>query len=499
MSADPPTGLEAGMNVGDFRIEERLGAGGMGVVYRARQVGLDRVVALKVLGAALRTEAGIARFRREAQAIAKLKHPGIAAIYFIGQDAQICYIAMEYVNGVSLREVLSRLRTAPGAAAGGRPQPEDVVWATQPQEQASRVMRFDIAAEEPAAPPCPEAAGEWLSPAACALVARRSFVSWCVQIVRDAALALAHAHQQGVIHRDVKPENLLLEPAGKVTVIDFGLARFYEDETVTYTGQLVGTPLYMSPEQIIGRHQLDARTDVYSLGMVLHELLTLAPPVTAPNRQSLLFQIATRALPPIDWKNPAVPPALAAIVHHALAKDPDDRYSTMAEFAADLDRFLAGKEVAAPPYRYRFDETEIVARRPTTVLYLAFFCFAIALFGGVMSVIAGFLAFFAASSAQNPLGILAGVGVVIGPTVLLAVLGRGLVLGRRWAWWLGLGVGAPLCALAVASPLVGGFACILGLAGFCFLAVLSQPRVRSWFRFAAESRRGFRQQAQRAV
>src|SRR6516162_3450126 len=120
MSADPPTGLEAGMNVGDFRIEERLGAGGMGVVYRARQVGLDRVVALKVLGAALRTEAGIARFRREAQAIAKLKHPGIAAIYFIGQDAQICYIAMEYVNGVSLREVLSRLRTAPGAAAGGR-------------------------------------------------------------------------------------------------------------------------------------------------------------------------------------------------------------------------------------------------------------------------------------------------------------------------------------------------------------------------------------------
>src|SRR5262249_7315876 len=150
------------------------------------------------------------------------------------------------------------------------------------------------------------------------------------------------------------------------------LARFYEDQTITYTGQLVGTPLYMSPEQIIGQRQLDGRTDVYSLGMVLHELLTLEPPITAPNRESLFRQIVTRPLPPLHWANRAVSENLSAVVHRALSKDPDERYATMADFAADLERVLAGKAVTAPPYRYRLDESEINARRPGAVLYLSF-------------------------------------------------------------------------------------------------------------------------------
>jgi len=133
-------------------------------------------------------------------------------------------------------------------------------------------------------------------------------------VIRDAAHALAHAHEQGVMHRDIKPDNLLLDRKGQVHLIDFGVARFFDDQSVTYTGQLVGTPLYMSPEQVTGRGAIDARTDIYSLGLVLYELLTLRPPIEATNRENLLRTIVTKPLAPVSWRNSAVKSDLERIV-----------------------------------------------------------------------------------------------------------------------------------------------------------------------------------------
>ena len=199
----------------------------------------------------------------------------------------------------------------------------------------------------------------------------------------EAALALAHAHERGVVHRDVKPENILLDRQGRVHLIDFGVARFFEDVSLTNTGALVGTPMYMSPEQVTGRLDLDHRTDVYSLGLVLSELLTLARPIAAPTREAVLRQIVTKAMPPASWRNPALPRDLEGVLHKAAAKDPDDRYQTAADFADDLRRWLDGKPVAAHTYRYRLDLREIKAERPAGILVLAFGHFLVSAFSVV--------------------------------------------------------------------------------------------------------------------
>src|SRR5262249_37743637 len=158
-------------------------------------------------------------------------------------------------------------------------------------------------------------------------------------------------------------------------IIDFGLARFFEDATVTQTGALLGTPLYMSPEQVTGRIALDHRTDIYSLGLVLYELLMLRRPILAPTREGLLRQIVTKALRPISWINHAIPQGLESVTHKATAKDPDERYDSALLFAEDLQKVLDGKKVGADPYRYKFDEREIIAERPTEVVFLSFFLF----------------------------------------------------------------------------------------------------------------------------
>ncbi len=279
--------LEANVQIGDFQIVRRLGAGGMGIVYLARQISLNRLVALKVLGTALTDRSEIARFQREAQAVARLDHPGIARIHFIGQDREVCYIVMEYIDGASLREVLKLVNMShqPGQSM------DAVLRATPTGADEPLEVRFDQ--ETAAYTPEPQAGGVpvdsgSLTPEAEKLKTAPVHVRRCCAIVRDAALALAHAHERGVIHRDLKPENLLLDRQERVHVIDFGLARFFEDVTLTNTGALVGTPLYMSPEQVSGRVVVDHRTDVYSLGMVLYELLTLRRPITAPTREGVL-------------------------------------------------------------------------------------------------------------------------------------------------------------------------------------------------------------------
>jgi serine/threonine protein kinase len=365
--------LEAGVQIGDFRIERRIGAGGMGIVYQAWQVSLNRPVALKVLGQSLKRPGDLARFQREAQAAARLSHPGVASIYFIGQDRHICYLVMELVEGVSLRRVLDRLGQATAPHSGLDTAAREELA----HQDLAKPLRFDqptvemTAVGEPAGS-SKDALNPFLTPQAVELRSAQAHIRRSCEVIRDVASALAHAHERGVVHRDIKPDNILLDKSGKIHVIDFGVARFFDDLSVTYTGQLVGTPLYMSPEQVTGRGTIDPRTDVYSLGLVLYELLTLRPPLEPTNRENLLRTIITKALPPVSWRNNAVPEPLARIVHKATQKDPDQRYATAAELAGDLNCFLAGQSVAAPPYHFRLDEREIVAARPAGVVLSAF-------------------------------------------------------------------------------------------------------------------------------
>jgi serine/threonine protein kinase len=524
--------LEAGVQIGDFRIERRIGAGGMGIVYQAWQVSLNRPVALKVLGQSLKRPGDLARFQREAQAAARLSHPGVASIYFIGQDRHICYLVMELVEGVSLRRVLDRLGQATAPHSGLDTAAREELA----HQDLAKPLRFDqptvemTAVGEPAGS-SKDALNPFLTPQAVELRSAQAHIRRSCEVIRDVASALAHAHERGVVHRDIKPDNILLDKSGKIHVIDFGVARFFDDLSVTYTGQLVGTPLYMSPEQVTGRGTIDPRTDVYSLGLVLYELLTLRPPLEPANRENLLRTIITKALPPVSWRNNAVPEPLARIVHKATQKDPDQRYATAAELVRDLNCFLAGQSVAAPPYHFRLDEREIVAARPAGVVLSAFIAAATSFLVGMA------LLFF---------GLMMGVMVwQMGGNILLtvqaliaaAVVGTGLVVawgllsGRTWAWWADLALsslvslacvagvvmlivsgvtldssgfteemrrqenvseqdkvmlGNMLSALliAYAMPLLVGF-----LLGVTSLVVLLARKTGEWFRFAREIRR----------
>jgi serine/threonine protein kinase len=467
----PASALETGVQVGDFRIERRLGAGGMGIVYQARQVSLNRPVALKVLGQALTRSADVSRFQREAQAAARLKHPGIAQVYFIGQDRHLCFLAMELIDGVSLRRVLDRLETTEISATSL----DSVVQEDLAAEPEAKAVRFDSPTEEPgphrgeklrqavdgqaADGHVADGRGEinpYLSPQARELRTSSAYLRRACEVVRDAALALAHAHEQGVVHRDIKPDNLLLDREGRVHLIDFGVARFFDDHAVTYTGQLIGTPLYMSPEQVTGRGAIDARSDIYSLGLVLCELLTLRPPIEATNRENLLRTIVTKPLPPVSWRNKAVPAELERIVHRATQKDPDQRYATAADFAADLERFLAGKPAIAPPYHFRLDEREIVAARPSQVVLAAFIFFVVSFFVFVaMGSLSLFFGIITLGLKGDQFVRLATIAIPVVVLVAGLTIGRGLLSGRSWARWLGVLTAAGLTLVTIGATVSG--------------------------------------------
>lgn len=482
------------VTVGDFVIERRLGAGGMGVVYLARQASLGRLVALKVLGDALNRPDDIARFRREAQAVARLDHPHIAGVHFIGQDESLCYMALEFIDGASLRRVIDMLERDPGATF------DSVLDLLASTEDAAPVVRFD--APTVTLPSSKPDASRSTTP-----VPRTSsgeHVRRCVEIARDAALALDHAHQRGVTHRDVKPENLLLDRSGQVRLIDFGVARFFEDVTVTSTGQIVGTPTYMSPEQVTGRLEIDHRTDIYSLGLVLFEMLTLGRAVDAPTREGVLRHVVTKALPPVAGLNKAVSPALMAVVHKASAKDPDDRYQTARALADDLQNVLDGKPVLAPPYRFRMDEREIDAERPKAIIGISFEFAMIAVFGlfwtSVLLAIPPEARRIIGYDGPLPSIVGTGTGVAF---VLLAVAWA-ILTGRRWGRWAGM-LGC-LAWLAICARYLYGFlderhrvqtniffatagpTALMSLLAAASLACLASSQASTWFRLARRIR-----------
>ena len=321
--------------LGDFEIVREVGRGGMGIVYEARQLSLNRQVALKVLPfAAMLDERQIARFRTEAQAAAQLHHPNIVPVYAVGQERGVHYFAMQFVSGQSLEGAINELR---GAAS------HDGVSGSF----ASHVREVGLPDELDDAA---RAADTEVATAFSTKVSTRSR-TYCRSVARlmvQAAEAIQHAHEFGVVHRDVKPSNLLLDRNGKLWVTDFGLARIQTGSGVTITGDVVGTLRYMSPEQAAGDAALiDARTDVYSLGATLYELLTLEAAHRGSGRQELLRHIETAAPVKPRALNAAVPFDLETIVLRALAKSRDERYVTARQFADDLRRFLDGKPTLA--------------------------------------------------------------------------------------------------------------------------------------------------------
>ena len=272
-----------GKVIGNYEILRELGRGGMGVVYKAHEQSLQRVVALKILPRHLaENPAFVKRFLREARAGARLNHPNIVTTYAVGEHDGVYFIAMEYIKGAPLSQVI--------------------------RDQG----QLDI---------------------------RRA-----LDISRQAAQALAQAHGQGIIHRDIKPQNMMIDQAGRVKVMDFGLAKVLHAATeLTVEGAKLGTPLYMSPEQAQGQ-TVDARTDIYSLGIVLFEMLAGAPPFLADSPVAVLHQIIHQPVPDLRALNSDVPIPVARLVARMTAKDPKDRHPSAEALDRDLATVLSGDE-----------------------------------------------------------------------------------------------------------------------------------------------------------
>ncbi len=291
-----------GQHVGPYLIQGVLGSGGMGTVYRAQDVRLGRAVAIKILSAGAGSGSGFAaRFQREARVLARLDHPNILPLWDVGQSGDLLYLVTPVVEGGSLRD-----------------------------------LRLRLGGQVPVAP--------------------------ALALVAQVADALGHAHQRGVVHRDVKPGNLLLHPDGRVMLADFGIARTVQDRPdISASDLAIGTPHYIAPEQALG-DQVDGRADIYSLGAVLYELLSGRTPYLAESTTRVLVQMMEGPPQPLGEVNPWLSPAVGAVVMRAVASRPDDRYQSAADFAGDLRTLLslgtlfagsaqrgAGRMTALPP------------------------------------------------------------------------------------------------------------------------------------------------------
>jgi serine/threonine protein kinase len=333
---------QPGTPLGDFRIIREIGRGGMGVVYEAEQLSLSRRIALKVLPFAFTLDPRqLQRFRNEARAAGSLHHTNIVPIYSVGMERAVHFYAMQYIEGKTLAQVIEGL--------------QQIGW------KKELVMPFRVPAKDGPTTETPrgtlrsnpsasgETAVEPMGVLATAFsTSSTQFYRSVARLGIQAAEALEHAHQCGVVHRDIKPANLIVDDQGKLWVTDFGLAQFHADAGLTQTGDLLGTLRYMSPEQAGGqRVLLDHRTDIYSLGATLYELLTLEPLFDGADRQALLHKILFNdPLPPRSIQK-SIPLELETIILKALGKMPAERYATAQEMADDLSRFLHHEPILA--------------------------------------------------------------------------------------------------------------------------------------------------------
>lgn len=276
--------------LGRYKILAELGRGAMGVVYRGEDPLLSRTVAIKTIIMSSDAQARAeyeARFYQEAKAAGGLNHPNLITIYDIGREGDTAYMAMELLDGVELRELMKRGRVAPALA---------------------------------------------------------------LEIAAQVADGLAYAHERGVVHRDIKPANVMVIRDRHAKIMDFGIARIRVSEIQTQAGTMLGSPKYMSPEQVTGL-RADHRSDIFSLGIMIYELMSGTPPFSAPTITGLMHNIATAAAPPPSSVDRSLPVMLDLIIAKALEKEPDARYQDAAEIAADLRACLeqlTGSPAAAP-------------------------------------------------------------------------------------------------------------------------------------------------------
>lgn len=317
--------------LGDYRLLQELGRGGMGIVFEAEQQSLQRRVAIKLLPggrAFARRPHRMVNFQLEARIAASLNHPHIVRVYEVGVEQNIAYYTMQLVRGPSLDRVIHEIRRH---AIGQR---GDHRKASELAEAVAHLINTTISAQQkPSAIP-------WKRK----VHARNCAGDYYLQVAQlgiQAAEALHYAHRHGVVHRDVKPANLLLDSAYHLWVTDFGVAHLQAHPPDHADGVLVGTLRYMSPEQARGACELDARSDVYSLGATLYELVALRPLFESRDRTQLLSQIANAAPPHLDRVRPDVPAELATIIMKAIDKTPHKRFDSARAFAVELKRYLA--------------------------------------------------------------------------------------------------------------------------------------------------------------
>jgi len=311
-----PQALVPGLHLGRYRLLREVGRGGMALVWLAQDEELKRPIALKILRPGLAMEAShVDRFRREALAIAKLQHEHIVRVFDVGQVATYHYLAMEYIEGPSFASVLEAL-------------PKDHGWSGEDLVRATGLPNASwLASREPR-----DASFE------CALL----------RLLVPVAEALGEAHARGLVHRDIKPSNILLRSDGSPVVADFGLAKADGDAALSMTGDPLGTPFYMSPEQAwLSETRVDQRSDIYSFGVMLYEAISGVRPFTAASVLEVFEKIKSSMPASLRGVEPRVSKDTAALVHRAMARRPEDRYDSAAELVADLECGLAGQPTLA--------------------------------------------------------------------------------------------------------------------------------------------------------
>ena len=326
-TSEAPTSFSAIEAIGPYRILREIGRGGQGIVYLAEDPRLERKVALKVLTKlGTGTEGALDRFYREAVVASKTEHPGICGVHDAGIEDGIPYIAMRYLEGETLARKIA-----------------DTKEATTDNETSFITLREEDPGEECFPGSSTVSNGSTMT---------RARLLATLEVLEKAALALHAAHEAGIVHRDIKPANIMVGQDGQPVLMDFGLARDLESQapSITQTGDLFGTPAYMSPEQIAGhRIRLDRRTDVYSLGVTLYECLTLTRPFDAPTREGLYQAVMTREAPDVRKLNCSLPRDLKVVLDTALEKDRGRRYQTALDLAEDLRRIRQSEPILARP------------------------------------------------------------------------------------------------------------------------------------------------------
>lgn len=348
-----------GQKLGDFEILELIGTGGMGAVFLAKQISLDRQVALKVISDArgIRSRT-LERFKREANTLAKISHPNIVPIYEVGQHGPYSYFAMEYVNGISLGDILTNIRISnPNINAS-------VIFSDYVKSR--NLTHVNISHIKQGTP-----------------IIDKEYIQTISRIIIDIASALDHVHNQGILHRDIKPSNILIDTTGKAKLVDFGLANSETTRSITITGELFGTPNYMPPEQIQYPDKVDKRSDIYSLGATYYECLTFHPPFEGATINEILTKIISKEASSPRKYCSKLSKDLDTILLHTLKKNPADRYNSALEFVNDVINALDFKPIIARKTSLTLRTYKTIRRNPVKtaigflILCLICTCFAL--------------------------------------------------------------------------------------------------------------------------